>query len=74
MSPDRLRLPGRGGRRHDGRGRAAPRRGRARRSPEDELQRMHVTMQTLGRIAIIGGSARWWPGSAGGWPRRCPMP
>jgi hypothetical protein len=25
--------------------------------PEAELKRMHVTMQTLGRIAIIGGSA-----------------
>ena len=25
--------------------------------PEDVLKRMHVTMQTLGRIAIIGGSA-----------------
>ncbi|MEX1348717.1 MAG: hypothetical protein AB1Z31_13385, partial [Desulfobacterales bacterium] len=25
--------------------------------PERELQRMHITMQTLGRIAIIGGSA-----------------
>jgi MFS family permease len=24
---------------------------------EDELKRMHITMQTLGRIAIIGGSA-----------------
>ncbi|MBA4419260.1 MAG: hypothetical protein C0392_15350 [Syntrophus sp. (in: bacteria)] len=25
--------------------------------PEDTLKRMHITMQTLGRIAIIGGSA-----------------
>ncbi len=25
--------------------------------PESELKRMHITMQTLGRIAIIGGSA-----------------
>jgi MFS family permease len=25
--------------------------------PEKELKRMHITMQTLGRIAIIGGSA-----------------
>src|SRR3989304_110738 len=25
--------------------------------PEKDLQRMHVTMQTLGRIAIIGGRA-----------------
>ncbi len=25
--------------------------------PEDALKRMHITMQTLGRIAIIGGSA-----------------
>ena len=25
--------------------------------PETELRRMHITMQTLGRIAIIGGSA-----------------
>jgi hypothetical protein len=24
---------------------------------ERELQRMHITMQTLGRVAIIGGSA-----------------
>ncbi len=33
--------------------------------PEDTLQRMHVTMQTLGRIAIIGGSAL--VAGLGGW-------
>ncbi len=33
--------------------------------PEKELQRMHVTMQTLGRIAIVGGSAL--VAGAGGW-------
>jgi MFS family permease len=33
--------------------------------PEKELQRMHVTMQTLGRIAIIGGSAL--VAGVGGW-------
>jgi BT1 family len=33
--------------------------------PEKELQRMHVTMQTLGRIAIIGGSAL--VAGIGGW-------
>jgi len=33
--------------------------------PEDELQRMHVTMQTLGRIAIVGGGAL--VAGAGGW-------
>jgi hypothetical protein len=32
---------------------------------EKELQRMHVTMQTLGRIAIIGGSAM--VAGIGGW-------
>lgn len=32
---------------------------------EKELQRMHVTMQTLGRIAIIGGSAM--VAGVGGW-------
>jgi len=25
--------------------------------PEDELKRMHVSIQTLGRVAILGGSA-----------------
>jgi hypothetical protein len=35
------------------------------RIPEPELQRMHVTMQTLGRIAIIGGSAL--VAGIGGW-------
>ena len=33
--------------------------------PEEKLQRMHVTMQTLGRIAIIGGSAL--VAGLGGW-------
>lgn len=33
--------------------------------PEDEIKRMHVTMQTLGRIAIIGGSAL--VAGLGGW-------
>jgi len=33
--------------------------------PETELQRMHITMQTLGRIAIIGGSAL--VAGLGGW-------
>lgn len=33
--------------------------------PEDELKRMHITMQTLGRIAIIGGSAL--VAGIGGW-------
>jgi len=33
--------------------------------PETELQRMHITMQTLGRIAIIGGSAL--VAGVGGW-------
>jgi MFS family permease len=33
--------------------------------PEKELQRMHVTVQTLGRIAIIGGSAL--VAGLGGW-------
>ncbi len=33
--------------------------------PETTLQRMHVTMQTLGRIAIIGGSAL--VAGLGGW-------
>ncbi len=33
--------------------------------PEANLQRMHVTMQTLGRIAIIGGSAL--VAGLGGW-------
>ncbi len=33
--------------------------------PEKELQRMHVTMQTLGRIAIVGGSAL--VAGLGGW-------
>jgi hypothetical protein len=35
------------------------------RIPEEKLQRMHVTMQTLGRIAIIGGSAL--VAGLGGW-------
>ncbi len=33
--------------------------------PEEELRRMHITMQTLGRIAIIGGSAL--VAGVGGW-------
>jgi len=33
--------------------------------PEKKLQQMHVTMQTLGRIAIVGGSAI--VAGAGGW-------
>lgn len=33
--------------------------------PEQDLQRMHITMQTLGRIAIIGGSAL--VAGMGGW-------
>ena len=33
--------------------------------PDDELERMHITMQTLGRIAIIGGSAI--VAGVGGW-------
>jgi BT1 family len=33
--------------------------------PETDLQRMHITMQTLGRIAIIGGSAL--VAGIGGW-------
>jgi hypothetical protein len=33
--------------------------------PREELQRMHVTMQTLGRIAIVGGSAL--VAGVGGW-------
>ena len=33
--------------------------------PEKELQQMHVTMQTLGRVAIIGGSAA--VAGTGGW-------
>jgi hypothetical protein len=35
------------------------------RIPDDTLQHMHVTMQTLGRIAIIGGSAL--VAGLGGW-------
>ena len=35
------------------------------RIPEEKLQRMHVTMQTLGRIAILGGSAL--VAGLGGW-------
>jgi hypothetical protein len=42
--------------RHDANGRP---------TPEDELRRMHTTMQTLGRIAIIGGSAL--VAGVGGW-------
>jgi MFS family permease len=34
-------------------------------TPEGELRRMHTTMQTLGRIAIIGGSAL--VAGVGGW-------
>ena len=33
--------------------------------PEEQLQQMHVTMQTLGRVAIIGGSAV--VAGSGGW-------
>ncbi|MGD9081861.1 MAG: hypothetical protein PVG96_21120, partial [Desulfobacterales bacterium] len=33
--------------------------------PENDLQRMHVTVQTLGRVAIIGGSAL--VAGLGGW-------
>ena len=33
--------------------------------PEDELKRMHVTVQTLGRVAILGGSAA--VAGLGGW-------
>ena len=33
--------------------------------PETEIRRMHITMQTLGRIAIIGGSAL--VAGVGGW-------
>jgi MFS family permease len=33
--------------------------------PDSELQRMHITMQTLGRIAIIGGAAL--VAGIGGW-------
>jgi hypothetical protein len=33
--------------------------------PEAQVQRMHVTVQTLGRIAIIGGSAL--VAGLGGW-------
>ncbi len=33
--------------------------------PREDLQRMHVTMQTLGRIAIVGGSAL--VAGLGGW-------
>jgi hypothetical protein len=33
--------------------------------PENEIKRMHITMQTLGRIAIIGGSAI--VAGVGGW-------
>jgi MFS family permease len=33
--------------------------------PEKDLQRMHITMQTLGRIAIIGGAAM--VAGIGGW-------
>jgi MFS family permease len=33
--------------------------------PENDLKRMHITMQTLGRIAIIGGSAI--VAGVGGW-------
>jgi len=33
--------------------------------PEPELQRMHITVQTLGRVAIIGGSAL--VAGLGGW-------
>lgn len=33
--------------------------------PHDEFERMHITMQTLGRIAIIGGSAI--VAGVGGW-------
>jgi hypothetical protein len=33
--------------------------------PEKQLQQMHVTMQTLGRVAIIGGSAA--VAGTGGW-------
>ena len=35
------------------------------RIPDEKLQRMHVTMQTLGRMAIIGGSAL--VAGLGGW-------
>jgi MFS family permease len=34
-------------------------------TPEKDLQRMHITMQTLGRIAIIGGAAL--VAGIGGW-------
>ena len=33
--------------------------------PENELKRMHVTIQTLGRVAILGGSAA--VAGLGGW-------
>jgi MFS family permease len=33
--------------------------------PEKDLQRMHITMQTLGRIAIVGGAAM--VAGVGGW-------
>jgi hypothetical protein len=33
--------------------------------PEEEIKRMHITMQTLGRIAIVGGSAM--VAGLGGW-------
>jgi hypothetical protein len=36
--------------------------------PEDELKRMHVTVQTLGRVAILGGSAV--VAGLGGWLAR----
>jgi len=39
---------------------------------ENRLKQMHLTIQTLGRIAIVG-AALLWPVPAGGWPRRCPM-
>lgn len=38
------------------------------RIPETKLQQMHVTMQTLGRIAIVGGGAM--VAGAGGWLAR----
>ena len=52
-----LRDAGRGGRRHDGRGRAAA--GRARRADPagSSPPRCTPTTQTLGRVAIIGGGA-----------------
>ena len=51
----RLRRPGRGRGCHDRRGGAGARRAAAGPIPSAEIKPMHTTMQTLGRVAMIGG-------------------